>query len=109
MPKYLYWPVAGAAVFWREAHSLERAKAALPKLRADWPDVEIERVMLVDAIPNARRYWRWRDGNWSVQGHYDPRPDDLARWADVSDEQEACIAPHCACSEGWPKCRVEHP
>ena len=76
---YLYWPVAGAIVFWREAHSLPKAKAAISSLRHRHPDAEIERVLLLNN--NARRYWRWRNGKWSTAGHFDDvAPSDLAHW-----------------------------
>lgn len=75
--KYLYWPVSGSASFWREAYSLAKAKAALPKLREQWPNVEIERVLLVG---NGRRYWRWRRGRWSLKDHWDQTPADLSKW-----------------------------
>lgn len=82
MTAYLYWPVSGASVFWREADSLAKAKAALPKLRERHPCIEIERVLLLNN--GARRYWRWRAGKWSHDQHYDPTEQDLARWLPTS-------------------------
>ena len=78
MGKYLYWPVSGAGVVWREAYSFAKAKDALLELRKKWPKIEVERVLLVG---NGRRYWRWRDGKWSANDRYDPTPADLAHWA----------------------------
>ena len=78
MTSYLYWPVSGAIVFWREPYSIRKAKATLPALRKEWPAVEIERVMLLNN--DARRYWRWRKGQWSFNDHFDPTPVDLMHW-----------------------------
>jgi hypothetical protein len=76
--QYLYWPVAGASVFWREPYGLHKAKAAIPGLRKQWPEAEVERVKLFNN--NSRRYWRWRNGKWSTENHYDPSPADLEKW-----------------------------
>lgn len=80
--RYLYWPVAGASVWWREADTMKRAKAALRTLRQQHPgyDFEIERVLLLNN--NARRYWRRRNGKWSTENHFDPTAADLAHWAE---------------------------
>ena len=76
---YLYWPVAGASLFWREPCGIKKAKAALPELRKKWSDVEIERVLLLDN--NARRYWRWRGGKWDAfKWLDDPTEADLRKW-----------------------------
>lgn len=84
MGDYLYRPVSGAIVFWHEAYSLLKAKAALPKIREKWPEVEIERVLLLNT--NARRYWRWRSGKWSTRFYDDATPQDLAKWAAPSSD-----------------------
>lgn len=78
MTIYFYWPVAGAAQFWKEPRTLPQAKAALPALREKWPAIEVERVLVFNG--NSRRYYRWRSGRWSTDDPYDPTPEDLGRW-----------------------------
>lgn len=83
MGKYLYWPVAGAAVFWREpSFSIAKAKKALPDLRKQFrlfaAEFEIERVMLLNS--GGRRYWRWRAGKWTQGRDYDFAPSDISKW-----------------------------
>jgi len=78
---YLYWPVAGSSCWWREPYSLAKAKAALPALRRQHPgyDFEIERVLLLNN--NARQYFRWRGGKWSLKNHFAPTTADIAHWS----------------------------
>lgn len=81
--RYLYWPIAGASVWWREPKpSLKEAKIGVIGLRErGYPNAEVERV-LITLSGQGRRYWRWRGGRWSLDRHYaDPSPVDLAKWA----------------------------
>jgi hypothetical protein len=80
MSAYLYQPVEGAIVFWPSGpRSIVKAKRAVVGLRArGHSQAEVERVLLVGN--HGRRYWRWRNGSWSTEKHYDPLPADLQRW-----------------------------
>jgi len=56
---------------------MRKAKANVQALRPKYPDVEVERIGYIGA---GRRYFRWRNGRWSVKDHYDPSAADLAHW-----------------------------
>ncbi len=75
--KYTYRIVSGASVWGPESPIASRLKA-LPAIRAQYEDAEIERVLHLDKF--SRRYWRWRDGKWSFKNTYDPTPKDLEHW-----------------------------
>jgi hypothetical protein len=76
-PYYLYRAVSGASV-WGGECSLREARQRVCALRVKWPEAEVERILKLEY--SSRRYWRWRKNGWSVHDHYDPTPDDLAKW-----------------------------
>lgn len=75
--RYLYQAVAGASV-WGKPAKFPTVRQAVCALRLRYPDAEVERVLELPG--NARRYWRWRGGRWSLRFYDDPSPADLARW-----------------------------
>jgi hypothetical protein len=78
MTPYLYWPVSGAILFWRKPGTICTAKASVARHRQQFPEAEIERVLEVGN--NGRRYWRWRDGKWSLDFTSKPSEQDLEKW-----------------------------
>lgn len=76
--RYRYQVVAGASV-WGGLSPIREARQRACSLRAAYPQAEVERVL--ELPMNARRYWRWRSGRWSLRDHYDPAPGDLERWS----------------------------
>lgn len=75
--KYLYHTVAGASA-WGSLRSFKRARNGVKCIRKEWPNAEVERVLILSN--GAQRYWRWRSNKWSTAFYKEPNKDDLSRW-----------------------------
>ena len=82
--RFEYQVVAGAGVYGMPCKTIAAAKALLHKIKPKWnkynPPFEIERVKLL--TNGARRYYRWRAGDWdsTSERRCSATAADLAHW-----------------------------
>lgn len=76
--KYQYQAVCGALVCGGLC-SINKAKIFVRSLRDKGVgNFEVERVQQLPT--GGRRYYRWRNGRWSIDNHYNPTVADLTHW-----------------------------
>lgn len=68
---------SGAGVHTPDFRMCKVVLESVIKLRARYPDAEVERVLQVES---GRRYWLWRDNKWKLFDASDPSQKDLEHW-----------------------------
>ncbi|MDE2102991.1 MAG: hypothetical protein KGL39_37450 [Patescibacteria group bacterium] len=91
--RFEYQIVKGAVIYGYPYKSLPKAREGLHKLRL--PGAEIERIKLL--TNSAKRYYRWRAGDWSLDFNSEPTAADLYYWGSAPEVFK--------CPRGYKPCR----